>query len=196
MEVIKFDLEKLKNNSDGFSYYILGRSYDLEENGALEDFDKALGFYNKGMSIGYPLCEYSLGISYVLGLGDVLTIDYEKGSRLLADAYPKILDLINNQKTNEIERLYAKFVTGAYYYYGLGNIEKDDKKAFNIISECADNGHIAAIYDLGANFYYNGIGTEQDIEKSKYYLELALEAGLPRAIKKYSEYGFSKNQKR
>lgn len=36
MGVIKFDLEKLKNNSDGFSYYILGRSYDLEENGALE----------------------------------------------------------------------------------------------------------------------------------------------------------------
>lgn len=196
MEIIKFDLEKLKNNSDGFSYYILGRSYDLEENGALEDFDNALSFYNKGMSVGYPLCEYSLGISYVLGLGDVLVPDKEKGTKLLIDAYPKILDLINNQNTNEIERLYAKFVTGAYYYYGLGNIEKDDKKAFGIISECADNGHIAAIYDLGSNFYYNGIGTEQDIEKSKYYLELALKAGLPRTIKKYSEYGFSKNQRR
>ncbi len=132
MEVIKFDLEKLKNNSDGFSYYILGRSYDLEENGVLEDFDKALNFYNKGMSIGYPLCEYSLGISYILGLGDVLVPDKEKGTKLLIDAYPKILDLINNQNTNGIERLYAKFVTGAYYYYGLGNIEKDDKKAFDI----------------------------------------------------------------
>ena len=45
-------------------------------------------------------------------------------------------------------------------------------------------------YDLEENFYYNGVGTEQDIEKAKYYLKLACEAGLPRAIKKYNEYGF------
>ena len=86
--------------------------------------------------------------------------------------------------------MYAKFVTGAYHYYGLGNIEKNDKRAFEIIQECANEGHIAAIYDLGASFYYNGVGTKQDIEKAKYYLRLACEAGLPRAIKKYNEYGF------
>ena len=43
---------------------------------------------------------------------------------------------------------------------------------------------------LGVNFYYNEVGTEQDIEKPKYYLKLACENGLPRAIKKYNEYGF------
>ena len=191
MEIIKFDLEKLKTNHDGFSYYILGRSYDLEENGASEDFTKALKYYNEGMKIDYPLCEYSLGISLILGLGDVLNIDKEKGTKLLIDAYPKIINLINNKDLSKEERLYAKFVTGAYHYYGLGNIEKDDKKAFEIIQECANEGHIAAIYDLGANFYYNGVGVSQDIEESKYYLSLASNAGLPRAIKKYNEYGFN-----
>ena len=195
MNIIKFDLNKLKNNKDGFSYYILGRSYDLEENGALEDFNKALNYYNEGMNLEYPLCEYSLGISLVLGLGNLLEIDKEKGNKLLLDAYPKILDLINNKDISLEERIYSKFVIGAYYYFGLGNIEKDYKKAFEIIYECANKGHIAAIYDLGANFYYNGIGTKKDIDKAKYYLNIAVEENLPRAIKKYHEYGFNDNKK-
>ena len=195
MDIIKFNLEKLKKNLDGFSCYILGRSYDLEENGVTEDFKEALKYYNEGLNLNYPLCEYSLGISLILGLGDILEIDKEKGNKLLIDAYPKILDLINNKDLSREERLYAKFVIGAYHYYGLGNIEKNDKKAFDIIQECANEGHIAAIYDLGANFYYNGVGTEQDIEKAEYYLKLACEEGLPRAIKKYNEYGFGNLKK-
>ena len=190
MKIIQFDLEQLRKNLNGFSCYILGRSYDLEENGASEDFNEALKFYMKGMNDGNPLCEYSVGISLILGLGDVLEIDKEKGTSLLIDAYPKILELIDNKNISPEERLYAKFVTGAYHYYGLGNVEKDDKKAFEIIQECANEGHIPAIYDLGANFYYNGVGTEKDVEKAKYCLNLACEAGLPRAIKKYSDYGF------
>ena len=190
MQIMKFDLTEEEKKHTGFSYYILGRSYDLEENGATENFSEALKYYNEGIKLGSPLCEYSLGISLILGLGDILDIDKEKGTKLLIGAYPKILELINNQNTSPIEKLYAKFVTGAYHYYGLGNIKKDDKKAFEIIKECANEGHIAAIYDLGANFYYNGVGTEQDIEKAKYYLNIAKEEGLPRAIKKFNEYGF------
>ena len=191
MNIIKFNLDDLKNKKDGFSYYILGRSYDLEENGVQEDFTKALYYYNKGMELNYPLCEYSLGISYILGLGDLLVIDKEKGTKLLIDAYPKIIDLINNKDISFKERVYAKFVIGAYYYFGLGDIKKDDNKAFDIINECAKNGHIAAIYDLGANFYYNAIGTKKDIEKAEYYLNIACKENLLRAIKKYDEYGFN-----
>lgn len=195
MEIIKFDLDKLKNNLNGFSCYILGRSYDLEENNATENFEEALKYYKEGINYGNPLCEYSLGISLIFGLGDVLKVDKEKGTELLIDAYPKIIELINNKDISSLEKLYAKFVTGAYYYYGLGDVEKDDMKAFEIIKECALEGHIAAIYDLGANFYYNGVGTEQDVEMAKYYLGMASDAGLPRAIKKYSEYGFGAARK-
>ena len=194
MNTIKFDLEQLKNKQDGFSYYILGRSYDLEENGVNQDYDKALQYYEKGNNIGYPLCMYSLGISYVLGLGNVLTIDEEKGNKLLEQAYPKIIQLIKAEEINDIERTYAKFVTGAYHYFGLGGIEKNYKKAFEIIKECADEGHIAAIYDLGANFYYNGNGTERNLRLAEYYLRLAKQAGLKRAIAKYKEYEFGEER--
>lgn len=184
-KIIKFNLDELKNENTGFAYYILGRSYDLEENGVEQDLNKALYYYQKGLEINYPLSVYSLGISYELGLDDILKVDKLMANSLLLSAYPKIIELINNPNTAETERIYAKFVIGAYYYFGLGNINKDYKKAFNIIKECADKGHIAAIYDLGAKFYLNGIGTEVNRELAEYYLTLAKNAGLKRAIEKY-----------
>ena len=185
MKVIKFNLDDLLNHHTGFSYYLLGRSYDLEENDVLQDYSKALYYYHKGFENGYPLCTYSLGISYELGLGNVLSTDKGKAKELLINAYPKILELINNPDIDEVERVYAKFVIGAYYYFGLGEIEQDNNKAFEIIKECADKGHIAAIYDLGANFYYNGRGTDVNYELADYYLNLAKENGLKRAIDLY-----------
>ena len=185
MQVIKFNLNDLLDQHTNFSYYLLGRSYDLEENDALQDYSKALYYYQKGFENGYPLCIYSLGISYELGLGNVLSIDKGKAKELLINAYPKIIELINNPDVNEIEKVYAKFVIGAYYYFGLGEIEQDYNKAFEIIKECADKGHIAAIYDLGANFYYNGRGTDVNYELADYYLNLAKENGLKRAIDLY-----------
>lgn len=186
MEVIKFNINDLLNSEQEFAYYLLGRSYDLEENGVEEDYNKALYFYQKGFDLDYPLCIYSLGISYELGLGEVLKVDKEKAKGLLINAYPKIIELINNPNISEIERVYAKFVIGAYYYFGLGEIEKDYSKAFEIIKECADKGHIAAIYDLGANFYFNGNGTDVNYDLADYYLNIAKENGLKRAINLYN----------
>lgn len=185
MEVMKFDLNELEHQNTGFAYYLLGRSYDLEENDAEQDYNKALYFYQKGFDIDYPLCIYSLGISYELGLGEVLKVDKDKAKKLLTNAFPKIIELINNPNVTEIERIYARFVTGAYYYFGLGEVEKDYSKAFEIIKECADKGHIAAIYDLGANFYFNGNGTEINYDLANYYLNIAKENGLKRAIDLY-----------
>ena len=185
MDIIEFNLDDLKNQNTGFSYYILGRSYDLEENGAIQDYTKALEYYLKGLNVDYPLCIYSLGISYELGLGEILSIDKNKSKELLDNAYPKIIELIKNPDISDKERIYAKFVIGAYYYFGLGNIEKDYNKAFEIIKECADKGHIGAIYDLGANFYYNGNGTDINYELANYYLNIAQENGLKRAIDLY-----------
>ena len=185
MDIIKFNLDELENQNTGFSYYLLGRSYDLEENGAIQNYTKALEYYLKGLNIDYPLCIYSLGISYELGLGEILSIDKNKSKELLDNACPKIIELIKNPVISDIERIYAKFVIGAYYYFGLGNIEKDYNKAFEIIKECADKGHIGAIYDLGANFYFNGNGTEINYDLADYYLNLAKENGLKRAIDLY-----------
>ncbi len=181
MEIIRFDLNELEKSCTGFNYYLLGRSYDLEENDVEQDYNKALYYYQKGFDLDYPLCIYSLGISYELGLGKILEVDKGKAKKLLTNAYPKIIELINNPNITEVERVYAKFVTGAYYYFGLGEIERDYSKAFEIIKECADKGHIAAIYDLGANFYFNGNGTDINYELADYYLNIAKENGLKRA---------------
>lgn len=181
MEIIRFDLNELEKSCTGFNYYLLGRSYDLEENDVEQDYNKALYYYQKGFDLDYPLCIYSLGISYELGLGKILEVDKGKAKKLLTNAYPKIIELINNPNITEVERVYAKFVTGAYYYFGLGEIERDYSKAFEIIKECADKGHIAAIYDLGANFYFNGDGTDINYELADYYLNIAKENGLKRA---------------
>lgn len=129
-----------------------------------------------------------------MGLGKELKIDVEKGEYLLKTAYPEIMQLINKKGITTEEKIYAEFVTGAYYYWGLGEIKKDPKKAFEIIKRCADNGHIAAIYDLGANFYYNGNGTEMNKKLAEYYLKMAKDAGLKRAIEKYRQYEFGEER--
>ena len=41
MEIIKFDLNELEKVGTGFNYYLLGRSYDLEENDVEQDYNKA-----------------------------------------------------------------------------------------------------------------------------------------------------------
>ena len=104
MEVMKFDLNELEHQNTGFAYYLLGRSYDLEENDAEQDYNKALYFYQKGFDIDYPLCIYSLGISYELGLGEVLKVDKDKAKKLLTNAFPKIIELINNPNVTELFR--------------------------------------------------------------------------------------------
>lgn len=37
-DIIKFDLSKLEKLNTPFANYILGRSYDLEENGVTHDY--------------------------------------------------------------------------------------------------------------------------------------------------------------
>lgn len=41
-----------------------------------------------------------------------------------------------------------------------------------MIHDCAMQGHLPAIYDLGANFYYNGVRTEKNLKLSEYYLKM------------------------
>ena len=36
-----------------------------------------------------------------------------------------------------------------------------------IFDFCAMQRHLPAIYDLGANFYYNGVGTEKNLKLSE-----------------------------
>ena len=76
--IIKFNLTELEKLNTPFANYILGRSYDLEENGATQDYKKALQYYMKNFD-SYPLSQYSVGMSYLYGLGNELEVNEEKG---------------------------------------------------------------------------------------------------------------------
>ena len=180
------DLEKTAESGDGLSCYILGRSYDSGENGAEQNFEKALYWYNKGKELGDPRCVYGVGACYYFG--DGIKQDKNKAYELFVRAYQPLLELIEQEKNNPNRQAFSIFCLGAYYYFGFGDLEKNDRIAFELIYESAMKGHIAGVYDLGANFYYNGIGTTKDLKKSKLYLEIASNFGLPRAIKKLQEY--------
>lgn len=180
------ELEEKANKGNGLACYILGRSYDSEENGAIQSSEKAMYWYNKGKDLEDPRCTYGVGACY--HFGDGVDKDTKKAQELFIQAYNPLLELIEQEKNNPKKQAFSKFCLGAYYYFGFGNIEKDDKKAFELIYDSAMQGHIAGIYDLGANFYYNGVGTKKDLKLSKYYLKIAMDAGLPRAKTKYLQY--------
>ena len=61
MKPIIFDIEDIKNNSDGFSYYILGRSYDLEENEVDLDYKKTYEIIKSCADEGHIAAIYDLG---------------------------------------------------------------------------------------------------------------------------------------
>lgn len=186
---IVFDITDIKERAekgDGFACYILARSYDSAENGLKQDLKQAFYWYEKGHNLNEPRCTYGLGACYYFG--DAVDKDLQKAYELHKEAYPKIQDLIEKESSDKKIQCFSKFCLGAYYYFGFGDINKNEKQAFELIYECAREGHLAAIYDLGANFYYNGIGTKKDLQLSKYYLSLAASTLLPRAIKKLEEY--------
>lgn len=55
-------------------------------------------------------------------------------------------------------------------------VKKDGKKAFKLILEAAENGHVMSMHNV-ATIYFNGEIVEQDLVKAKYWLRLAAEGG-------------------
>lgn len=180
------DVRRKAEKDDKFACYILGRSYDSEENGAKQSFEKAMYWYERGRKLGDSRCAYGVGACYYFG--DGIEQNKEKAKQIHIEAYEKLLELINKEKGNPRRQAFSKFCLGAYYYFGFGDVEKDEKKAFELIHDCAIQGHLPAIYDLGANFYYNGVGTDRNLKLSEYYLKMAVNAGLPRAKLKFEQY--------
>ena len=85
----------------------MGRSYDLEENGATQDYKKALQYYMKNFD-NYPLSQYSVGMSYLFGLENELHVDKVKGDTILKYTLPKLLQMQNGEKIEIMNLLQNK----------------------------------------------------------------------------------------
>lgn len=183
-----FDIKQLEvaAKTDGLACYLLGRSYDSGENGVEQDLDKAVYWYQAGARLEDPRAIYGLGACCYFG--DGVSEDKEKAYSLFVTAYQPLIELIEKEKNTPERQAFSEFCLGAYYYFGFGDVEADIEKTYQLIYSAAMKGHMAAIYDLGANFYYIGNGTKQDLEKSQYFLELAASYQLPRAKRKLLEY--------
>ena len=64
------DVRKKAENGVKFACYILGRSYDSEENGAEQSFEKAMYWYGKGKELGDPRSAYGVGTEKNLKLSE------------------------------------------------------------------------------------------------------------------------------
>lgn len=191
-----FTIEELTlkaNKWNKLAYYLLGRSYDSGENNVEQDFNKAFYYYNKGMQLGDPCSSYGVAACYYFGDGCVE--DKNLANSIFIQTYPKLIEQIKLEMNYPHEQCFPIFCLGAYYYFGFGNIDKDYELAFKHIYLSAMQGHIAGIYDLGANFYYNGIGTQKNLQKAKFFLDLASNYGLKRAKDKIHEYNFMEKEK-
>ena len=126
------DLEENAKNGDGLSCYILGRSYDSGENGVKQNFEKALYWYNKGKELDDPRCIYGVGACYYFG--DGVKEDKNKAHELFVKAYQSLLELIEQEKNIPNRQAFSIFCLGAYYYFGFGDIEKNNNTAFKLMA--------------------------------------------------------------
>ncbi len=116
--------------------YELGKGVNKDEKKAFGLVERAEDFWNKEASI-------KLGIYYYEGIG--CTQDYTKA-----------LNLFNFNK-NEAE---ACYFLGLMHLHGQG-VQKNDKKAFELMIQAKNLGYLKANIELGYMYYY-GIGTEKN----------------------------------
>ena len=74
------------------------------------------------------------------------------------------------------EYLPAFKLLAGFYEMGWGGVEKDEKKAFDLIKEAADKGSVSAMKSL-SNLYATGHMINEDKEAAIYYMKKASDLG-------------------
>lgn len=140
----------------------------LYQNGQLEldqDYSTAYNFYQRSADAGNPTAYYNMA---VMLFNNEVNIDEEENSRNLAYKY--------FLKSAELGCPDAQFFAGQLYEYGE-HVEKDLVKAAQLYREAADNGNMAAQYNLGVLYTNGDGGVTKNIEQAKHYYQLAADQG-------------------
>lgn len=180
-------VENLANNGAD-----MGRLY-MKGKYVRKDFKKAFALNMYAANMGNVNGMYNVGMMYKVGLGvkqnfssavewlkKASDAGHEDASVELADYF---LDDDEEQAVIYYRRgakkgnAHAMYVLHQFYRDGLGGLEQDDDKAFELCSQAAELGDVDAIGDMGY-CYEDGIGVDQDYAKALEWYLKAGEAGL------------------
>lgn len=121
-----------------------------------KNIDLALSWYELEAKKGNALAKNNLAMIYIRG-GEK-DIDYAQSLSLLNEASKTSSEAMNN--------------LGVLYANGLG-VDKDYNKAFSLYIKAANNGSVAAMYNIGISYFKGLNGLEKDKIKAKYWFEKA-----------------------
>ncbi len=166
----------------------LGVLYE-EGTGVQQDINLSISYYKKAIDLDSTYAANNLAVLYMFG--DKAEKNVEKAQELLLDALEiskESLTYFNLAQLFSVKKDYEKMVSyykeaikidndsdslyalGVAYEYGEG-VEKNDKKAFELILKASKQDNIDAINWIGAA-YYGGIGIPRNINLAiKYYKE-------------------------
>lgn len=165
--------EASRQDPYGFANALMGEIY-LKGYGVDQDFDKARGYFEKGVEKGNGRSYGKLGNMYIKGQG--VDEDYHR-------AYTLLLAGAKRKNGFSMARL------GHLYEKGLF-VDEDENKAFQLYKEAAELGSVHGFFMTG-RAYRKGIGTERDKAEAKYWYRKAARLGHPKAQRFLDKKGIS-----
>lgn len=207
----KLSIDELKTNAEAGNVEAqldLGYMYLYGVNGANIDYKQALHYYKLAADNGNAIALNNLGSLHFNGIGTEVNyakaIEFFKAASDLGsddasvnlaiiylgdtdsgktpNTYEEVFQLLEKAKNNSI----SKYLLGYSYYVGFW-VEKDLKKAFDLIKEVADNDLYDEAQYVLADFYINGLATPKNYNRAVTYLASASNQGYPDAIYKLGD---------
>lgn len=120
------------------------------------DFDKSFAAFSKAANLGYKLAEYEMAKATFYGEG------VEQNVAKALEMYTQNLE----------DKIWDAAVDLGLYYEDQG---ENPAQAFHYLQKAADEAEIPfALFRLGL-YYYQGFGTDENIDQAKKYFQLAVD---------------------
>ena len=192
----KIDISKLNSSRSAEEYYQMACLQKTEK--GIQNLDVYIEFLEKASEKGHLLAKHSMALLYLKG--KYVSQDFEKGFSLLKECADygdgnsnyeiyifskRYKDVISDSIAFDyLKKASAIGVTEAQYdlamqYYENG-IEEDYKKAFDLLSKCANKNDAGALYQLALCYRY-GHGTALNLQKAMEMLKCAANLGHKKA---------------
>lgn len=163
-------LNKAANYGYYKAQYYLARDYSGNGDAKVTiDWNNAFYWFTKAAENGWPLAYNDIAYCYLKGLG-------------VEKSFEKALYFLTEARKREINDADLQYQFSQAYYSGNG-VQKDSKKAFELLRDAAINGSSDAQFTLG-KCYEEGIGVDKHDHFAKIWYEKAAEQGNVEAKKR------------